>query len=92
MNTIILALSVALVVWTLLTAQKSLKQLQAFTLLQRHTNEELEYLHLNDLPNRLLDRVKSFDSDAVIRHGDLVLACIVRDTKTYIVMLPRKEV
>ncbi len=85
MNTIILAVSVALVVWTLLTAQQSLKQLQAFTLLQSHTNDELEYMHLNDLPNRLLDRVKNFDSDAVIKHGDQVIACIVRDTKTYIV-------
>ena len=92
MNTVVLIISVAIIIWTLLTAQKSLKQLQTFTLLQSHTNDELEYLHLDDLPNRVLDRAKNFESDAVIRHGDQLLACIVRDMKTYIVLLPRKEV
>ena len=92
MNTIVLTMSVAIIIWTLMTAKKSLKQLQTFTLLQSLTNDELEYQHLYDLPNRVLDRAKNFESDAVIRHGEQVLACIVRDTKTYIVQLPRKEV
>jgi hypothetical protein len=92
MNAIILTLSIAIIIWTLRTAQKSLQQLQTFTLLQSHTNDELEYLQLNNLPNRVIERANKFESDAVISHDDQVIACIVRDTKTYIVLLPRKEV
>lgn len=92
MNLFVLTVSIVIIIWTLCTAQVSLKQLQTFTLLQNHTNDDLEYLHLKDLPNRVLERAKTFESDAVIRHGDQRLACIVRDMKTYIVQLPRKEV
>ena len=91
MNAFVLTVSVAIIIWTVYTAQKSLKQLQTFTFLQSHTNAQLEELHQENIPNRVLERAKMFESDAVIRHGDQLLACIVRDEKTYIVSLPRKE-